>query len=365
VHLTTFCGIRETWRPPVKEPSWFAWPSSPRCSPWVSPVSGIAVAQDWPTRPVRLLVPYPPGGSTDVAARLLADYLSRSIGQQVFVENRSGAGGVVGMEAAVRSAPDGYTVLVAPDNVSSAAHLFKLTFDPLRDLVPILQISRQPVVLAVHPSLAVASVAEFLAIAKKGPPLSYATSGAGTQQHMVAAWFSKLAGIELEHVPYRGGGQAITGLVAGHVKVGSLGSSPLIPFYKAGTLRLLAQSTAARSPSLPEVPTYQEAGIQGLVLDQWLGAFVPAGTPASIAAERRIEQGPGRPGDPLDALGIGAGADRRQLGSVRAIGPRRLRQIRPARARSEHQGELAVGPAGDLSEAGAACLRGQTGRIVR
>jgi hypothetical protein len=111
----------------------------------VSPVSGIAVAQDWPTRPVRLLVPYPPGGSTDVAARLLADYLSRSIGQQVFVENRSGAGGVVGMEAAVRSAPDGYTVLVAPDNVSSAAHLFKLTFDPLRDLVPILQISRQPV----------------------------------------------------------------------------------------------------------------------------------------------------------------------------------------------------------------------------
>src|SRR4051794_17143606 len=255
----------------------------------VSPVSGIAVAQDWPTRPVRLLVPYPPGGSTDVAARLLADYLSRSIGQQVFVENRSGAGGVVGIEAAVRSAPDGYTVLVAPDNVSSAAHLFKLTFDPLRDLVPILQISRQPVVLAVHPSLAVASLAEFVALAKKGPPLSYATSGAGTQQHMVAAWFAKLAGIELEHVPYRGGGQAINGLVAGHVKVGSLGSSPLIPFYKAGTLRLLAQSTAARSPSLPEVPTYQEAGIQGLVLDQWLGAFVPAGTPASIAARLNAE----------------------------------------------------------------------------
>lgn len=255
----------------------------------VSLVSGVAAAQDWPTRPVRLLVPYPPGGSTDVAARLLADHLSRSIGQQVFVENRSGAGGVVGIEAAVRSAPDGYTVLVAPDNVSSAAHLFKLTFDPLKDLVPVIQVSRQPVVLAVHPSLGVASLAEFVALAKKGPPLSYATSGAGTQQHMVAAWFAKLARVELEHVPYRGGGQAINDLVAGHVKVGSLGSSPLIPFYKAGTLRLLAQSTAARSPSLPEVPTYQEAGIKGLVLDQWLGAFVPTGTPPAIAARLNAE----------------------------------------------------------------------------
>jgi tripartite-type tricarboxylate transporter receptor subunit TctC len=255
----------------------------------VSLVSGVAAAQDWPTRPVRLLVPYPPGGSTDVAARLLADHLSRSIGQQVFVENRSGAGGVVGIEAAVRSAPDGYTVLVAPDNVSSAAHLFKLTFDPLKDLVPVVQVSRQPVVLAVHPSLGVASLAEFVALAKKGPPLSYATSGAGTQQHMVAAWFAKLARVELEHVPYRGGGQAINDLVAGHVKVGSLGSSPLIPFYKAGTLRLLAQSTAARSPSLPEVPTYQEAGIKGLVLDQWLGAFVPTGTPPAIAARLNAE----------------------------------------------------------------------------
>src|SRR3954471_5415500 len=261
----------------------------------VSLVSGVAAAQDWPTRPVRLLVPYAPGGSTDVAGggRAAAPPpphpLSRSIGQQVFVENRSGAGGVVGIEAAVRSAPDGYTVLVAPDNVSSAAHLFKLTFDPLKDLVPVIQVSRQPVVLAVHPSLGVASLAEFVALAKKGPPLSYATSGAGTQQHMVAAWFAKLARVELEHVPYRGGGQAINGLVAGHVKVGSLGSSPLIPFYKAGTLRLLAQSTAARSPSLPEVPTYQEAGIKGLVLDQWLGAFVPTGTPPAIVARLRRE----------------------------------------------------------------------------
>ena len=158
-----------------------------------------------------------------MAARLLADHLSRSIGQQVFVENRSGAGGVVGIEAAVRSAPDGYTVLVAPDNVSSAAHLFKLTFDPLKDLVPVIQVSRQPVVLAVHPSLGVASLAEFVALAKKGPPLSYATSGAGTQQHMVAAWFAKLARVRARARALQRRRASDNDLVAGHVKVDHLG----------------------------------------------------------------------------------------------------------------------------------------------
>ncbi|HEY6992955.1 MAG TPA: tripartite tricarboxylate transporter substrate binding protein [Xanthobacteraceae bacterium] len=243
-----------------------------------------AQAQDWPSRPIKLVVPYPPGGSTDIAARVLAEYLSRALGQQIVVENKSGAGGVIGVESGAKSAPDGYTVLIAPDFVASAPHIFKMSIDPLKDLVPVVQLSRQPVALAVHPSLGVKSLPELVALAKERPGMSFATSGVGSQQQIVAEWFAKIAGIKLEHVPYRGGGQAINDLVAGHVRLASLGSSPLIPHYKAGTIRVLAQSTEQRSPSLPDVPTYQEAGIKGLVLDQWLGVFVPAGTPPSVIA---------------------------------------------------------------------------------
>lgn len=244
----------------------------------------VAQAQDWPSRPIKLVVPYPPGGSTDIAARVLAEYLVRALGQQIVVENKSGAGGVIGVESGAKSAPDGYTVLVAPDFVASAPHIFKMSVDPLKDLVPVVQLSRQPVALAVHPSLGVKSLPELIALAKERPNMSFATSGVGSQQQIVAEWFAKIAGIKLEHVPYRGGGQAINDLVAGHVKIASLGSSPLIPHYKAGTIRVLAQSTEQRSPSLPDVPTYQEAGIKGLVLDQWLGVFVPAGTPPAVVA---------------------------------------------------------------------------------
>ena len=243
-----------------------------------------AHANDWPTRPVHIIVPYPPGGSTDVAARLIADSLARSLGQQVVVENKTGAGGTIGTQTAAQSAPDGHTVLIAPDFVTSAPHIFKLDFDPMKALVPVIQISRQPVVLAVHPSLGVNNLSEFIALAKKQPEMNFGTSGIGSQQQIVAEWFAKLGGIKLTHVPYRGGAQAITDLVAGHIKVASLGSTPLIPHYKAGAVRILAQSTAERSPSLPDVPTYEEAGIKGLVLDQWLGVFVPAGTPPDIVA---------------------------------------------------------------------------------
>ena len=142
--------------------------------------------------------------------------------------------------------------------------------------------------LAAHPKLGVNTLAELIALAKQQPGMSYATAGVGSQQHMTAVWFAKLAGIQLEHVPYRGGGQAINDLVAGHIELASLGSSPLIPHYKAGTLKLLAQSTAERSPSLPDVPTYQEAGIK-IALDQWLGVLLPAGTPPAIAARLNAE----------------------------------------------------------------------------
>jgi tripartite-type tricarboxylate transporter receptor subunit TctC len=247
-----------------------------------------AEAQDWPNRSIRFIVPYPAGGSTDVGARVIADYLARTLGQQIVVENRSGGSGNIGFEAGARAAPDGYTVLIAPDQVASAPHVFKVSFDPLKDFVPVIQLSRQPVVLAVHPKLGVGSVAELVAQAKQRPGLSYATSGVGSQQHMTAEWFAQIAGIKLEHVPYRGGAQAINDLVAGHVMIASLGSTPLIPHYKAGTLRLIAQTTAKRSPSLPDVPTYQEAGIK-LALDQWLGVFVPAGTAPAIVARLNAE----------------------------------------------------------------------------
>jgi tripartite-type tricarboxylate transporter receptor subunit TctC len=256
---------------------------------FASAAAGPATAQAYPNRPIRLIVPSPAGGSGDAAARLVGEHLSRAFGQQVVVENRSGANANIGIEAVARSAPDGYTALVISDRVASAPHVFKSNVNPMKDLIPVVQVSRQPVVLAVHPSLGVISLAEFLTLARQRPGLSYATSGVANQQHIVAEWFAKLAGIKLELVPYRGGGQAINDLIAGHVKIGSLGSTPLIPHYKAGTLRLLAQSTAARSPSLPDVPTYEEAGIKGLVLDQWIGVFLASGTPPAITARLNVE----------------------------------------------------------------------------
>jgi tripartite-type tricarboxylate transporter receptor subunit TctC len=239
-------------------------------------------AQEWPSRPIRFIVPFPAGGSADVGARLVGEYLSRSLQQQIVVENRSGANGNIGIESAAKSAADGYTVLVTSDVISSNPHVYKMNIDPLKELVPVIQLSRQPMVLAAHPSLGIASLAELIAFARQQPGLRYATGSGVGAQHMVVQWFASTAGIKLEQVPYRGGAPAINDLIAGHVKLGSLGSTPLIPHYKAGTLRLLAQSTKARSPSLPDVPTYEEAGIKGLVLDQWVGVFVPTGTPAAV-----------------------------------------------------------------------------------
>jgi tripartite-type tricarboxylate transporter receptor subunit TctC len=239
---------------------------------------------------VRFIVPFPAGGSTDVAARVIGEHLSRTLRQQIVVENKTGANGNIGIETAARSPADGYTVLVATDAVSSNPHVYRMNIDPLKELVPVIQLSRQPMVLAAHPSLGLVSLAELIALAKQQPGLRYATgSGVGSPQHMVVQWFAQIAGIKLEQVPYRGGAPAINDLLAGHVKLGSLGSTPLIPHYKAGTLRLLAQSMAARSQSLPDVPTYQEAGIKGLVLDQWLGVFVPTGAPSAVAARLNAE----------------------------------------------------------------------------
>jgi len=249
-----------------------------------------AHSQAYPNKPIHVIVPFAAGGSTDVAARLIGQHLSRAFGQQVVIENRTGANGNIGTEAAAKAAPDGYTILIAPDSVVANPHVYKVEYDALKDLVPVVQLSVQPIVLAAHPNLGAKSVAELVALAKKQPGIRFATgSGIGSAQHMATAWFAQIAGIELTQVPYRGGGQAINDLIAGHITLGTLGSTPLIPHYKAGKLLLLAQTTAMRSKSLPEIPTFQEAGIKGLVMDQWLGVFVPAGTPRDITQKLNAE----------------------------------------------------------------------------
>jgi tripartite-type tricarboxylate transporter receptor subunit TctC len=250
----------------------------------------LAMVADWPNRPIHFIVPFPAGGSTDVAARVVGDYLSRTLGQQVVVENKSGANGNIGIEYAAKAVPDGYTVLVATDAISSNPHVYKMDFDPLKELTPVVELSHQPIALAAHPSLGIKTLAELTAMAKQQPGMRFATgSGVGSLQGMVALWYAKLAGIVLEQVPYRGGAPAINDLIAGHVKLGSLGTTPLIPHYKAGALRLLAQSMATRSAALPDVPTFQEAGMTGLVVDQRIGMFVPVGTPSQIIARLNTE----------------------------------------------------------------------------
>jgi tripartite-type tricarboxylate transporter receptor subunit TctC len=250
----------------------------------------ITAAADWPNRPIHFIVPFPAAGSTDIAARVVGDYLSRTLGQQVVVENKSGANGNIGTEYVVRSAPDGYTILITTDSVSTNPHVYKLNFDPLRDLAPVIELSRQPIALAAHPSLGVTTLAGLTAKVKQQPGLRFATgSGVGSLQAMVALWYAKLAGITLTQVPYRGGGQAITDLIAGYVQLGSLGSSPLIPYYKAGTLNLLAQSMATRSASLPDVPTFQETGLTELAITQRIGVSAPRGTPLEITARLNAE----------------------------------------------------------------------------
>ena len=196
--------------------------------------SRFACAQDYPTRPVRFILPVVAGGSTDVVARLVSEHLSRVFGQQFIVDNRSGAGGTAGMEAVAKSAPDGYTILVTSDRVASAQHAFKLNFDPIKDLAPISQLTRQPLVLAVHHALGVGSLAEFLARARAQPGMNYATAGVGIHQHVVGEWFQKARRHQVGAGALSGGGQVINDLIAGHVKIAVLGSTPLLPHYKAG-----------------------------------------------------------------------------------------------------------------------------------
>ena len=275
----------------------------------------------WPNRPVRFIVPLAPGGGIDYVARTVGDFLSRTIGQQVVVENRTGAGGTVGMDAAMNSPPDGYTVLITNDNAASAPHILKLPYDYTKELVPVIYLTRQQQLLCAHPSLGVGSVAELIAYVKANPGQGYATSGVGTNQHIVGEWFKKETGLALDHVPYRGAGQAINDLIAGHVKIAWLGPTATVPQYQAGKLRLLAQTSAKRAPYLADIPTLEEAGFKGLVLEAWYAAFVPKGTPPAIVARLNAEMAkavvdPGMQDRFLRGSMEGVGGTPEQLGEV-------------------------------------------------
>jgi tripartite-type tricarboxylate transporter receptor subunit TctC len=250
----------------------------------------VARAQDWPNKPVRFIVHLAAGGGLDFIARVVGDPISRSIGQQVFVENRTGgAGGTIGIDAGIKAPNDGYNFLIANDNIVSAPHVQRLGAEYLKDVMPVSLLGRQPQVLAVHPSLEVKSVAEAVAAVKKQPGLGCATSGVGSNQHVLMEWFNKVADIKLDHVPYRGAGQAINDLVAGHVKIAFLGPTATLPHGLAGTIRLLAQSGEARAPSMPDLPTLQEAGYPGVALESWFAAFAPLGTPPAVIARLNAE----------------------------------------------------------------------------
>ena len=245
-----------------------------------------AIAQEkWPSRPVRFIVPLAPGGAIDFVARQCGQVLSQSLGQQIVVENRTGAGGTIGMDTAWKAAPDGYTFLITNDNAASAPHILKLDHDYTKVLLPVIDIAHQPQIFAVHPALGVSSVKEYVEYVKKNPGLGFASSGVGSNQHVVGEWFAKEAGIKLEHVPYRGAGQAVTDLLAGHVKSAFFGPTSMIPHWKAGNLKFLAQTSAKRAPTLTEVPTLEESGYKGVVLEAWYAAFAPPGTPLELVKQ--------------------------------------------------------------------------------
>lgn len=244
-----------------------------------------AAAQDWPSRPVRILVPLGAGGFADVPARMLAPALGKELGGTFFVENKPGAGSTIGANEIAKSAPDGYNLLFSATPHVISAHVYKkrLQYDALKDFTPIARVAAGPYVLAVHPSLPAKSVKELIALAKKEPgKIDFASSGNGSAQHLVGAMFATMAGIELSHVPYKGSGQAMQDVIAGRVKVTFAGVPNVINQVRGGRLRALGVTGAERWPDLPDVPTIAEAGVPGYEASLWLALFGPAGLPEPI-----------------------------------------------------------------------------------
>jgi len=243
-----------------------------------------ASAQDYPNRPIRIVVPFSPGGAVDGPTRAIAQELGRRLKQQVIIDNKPGAGATIGSEAVAKSPPDGYTLLLASQTNAISASLYpKLNFAPIDDFAGISLLGREPGVLVVHPATPFKTVADLVAAARARPgELNYASSGNGSGQHLFMAQFASMAGIRLTHVPYRGSGQATTDLLAGTVPIAMPGAAGMVTHIKAGKLRPLATSGSSRSPQLPEVPTLAESGLSGYAAYVWLGLLAPKGTPAAV-----------------------------------------------------------------------------------
>jgi tripartite-type tricarboxylate transporter receptor subunit TctC len=243
-----------------------------------------AFAQSWPTRPIRLVVPLSPGGFADTPARLLAPRLSSALGRQVYIENRPGAGGTIGADSVAKSPADGYHLLLTGTPHVISPWLYQnMPYDALKDFNHFALVASGPYILVVNPQLGVSTVRELVAAAKAQPgKIDYASSGNGSAQHLVSALFNSMAGIELNHVPYKGSGPAMQDLVSGQVKVSFAGIPNALSHLKSGRLKPLAVSTPKRWPELPDVPTVAEAGVPGYEATLWLNLAAPAGTPADI-----------------------------------------------------------------------------------
>ncbi len=242
-----------------------------------------AAAQDYPTKPVRLIIPFPPGGSNDLVGRMVATQLGERLGKQVVVDNRGGAGGVIGTEVAANAAPDGYTLLVISLAYTVNPWLYKLKYDPINAFVPVAMLASGPNVLTVHPSVPVNSVAELIALAKQKPgDLNYASAGAGSFQHLGSELFKMMAGVDIVHVPFKGGGPAMIDVVGGHSQVLFSSLVQTMPHIRSGKLKALGVGSVKRAAVLPDVPTIAEAGVPGYTAANWWGIVAPAGTPQAI-----------------------------------------------------------------------------------
>ena len=261
------------------------------CAWWLlalAALPGLAFAQAYPARPVRIVVPFPPGGGTDIGTRIVAQKLSEAWGQPVVVENKGGAAGIVGTEFTAKSTPDGYTLMMG--NIGTHAinvSLYrKLPYDPVRDFAPVSHVAGLPLFLLVHPSVPAASVRELITLLKARPgQYDYSSSGAGGSMHVAAELFKTMAGVRIVHIPYKGGGPAVADLLAGQVKISFATVLETLQHVKAGKLRALAVTSARRSLAAPDLPTVAEAGLPGYESISWLGLFAPAGTPRELVAK--------------------------------------------------------------------------------
>jgi tripartite-type tricarboxylate transporter receptor subunit TctC len=253
--------------------------------------SGGAMAQSWPNKPVSLVVPFPPGGTTDVLARALAEKLQVSLGQPVIVESKPGAGATLGADYVVKSKADGYTLLVGAVHHTIASSVYKkLPYDFQKDLAPVTTIALVPNVLAVNAASSVKNVNELVALLKSQPGKhNYGSNGNGTAQHLIGTQFENMTGTEFAHIPYKGSGPLVTDLLGGQITMSFDTVTPVLPHIKAGKLRPLAVTTAKRSSALPDVPTLDEAGLKGFNIGTWFGVLAPAATPKDIVARLNAE----------------------------------------------------------------------------